>query len=108
MLLKGFSKLILFLLFVFTLGLLFVPVQADIGCKGLKESACRVNPSCIWVSGYTTKKGRSVSAYCRGRGGKPETGHNFKGEKGTQFGANDRAAGGARKIARKLEEHKSG
>jgi hypothetical protein len=41
------------------------PVSSEPVCKGLIESSCSANSSCIWVNGYVTKRGTEVNGYCR-------------------------------------------
>jgi hypothetical protein len=43
------------------------PALAGNSCKGLSKSTCEGSASCSWVSGYTTKDGAKVSAYCRAK-----------------------------------------
>ena len=43
---------------------------AKSNCKSLEQKACLKATNCIWVKGYTTRKGIKVSPYCRGKGGK--------------------------------------
>ena len=38
---------------------------AGAGCKGLQEDACNGVKSCSWIKSYTTKKGKTINAYCR-------------------------------------------
>ncbi len=46
------------------------PVLAAGPCKGLSKSRCEGSASCNWVSGYTTKDGAKVRAYCRAKAGR--------------------------------------
>jgi len=39
-------------------------------CNTLKSRSCGARDDCTWVSSYKTKKGASVSAYCRSKGKK--------------------------------------
>ncbi|WP_153306553.1 hypothetical protein [Desulfogranum japonicum] len=48
-----------------------VSVAAD--CKGLEQGKCEDSSSCTWVNSYTTQSGKTVSAYCRKKGGKSNT-----------------------------------
>lgn len=41
------------------------PAFAENPCKGMSQSACEGNDSCTWVSGYQSKSGKEVKAYCR-------------------------------------------
>ncbi len=53
--------------------LLFVSSSAALAaspCKGLAKGKCESSASCSWVSGYTTDKGKKISAYCRAKSGK--------------------------------------
>ncbi|MDZ4790662.1 MAG: hypothetical protein SGJ17_05550 [Hyphomicrobiales bacterium] len=38
---------------------------ADSPCKGLENAACTKSPACGWVKSYTTKKGKTIEAFCR-------------------------------------------
>jgi hypothetical protein len=107
MLLKGFSRSLLSLALASTLGLISFSAGAASACKGLDESSCKQNQSCNWVSGYTTKNGNTVLAFCRNAGKKEKQGLNLKGETGTRSSANAGTAPGAGKAVRMLEE-KSG
>jgi hypothetical protein len=40
-------------------------VLAASQCKGLAESACTTDDSCLWVGAYQRSDGRQVSAHCR-------------------------------------------
>lgn len=42
-------------------------------CKGLEKPACETNDRCSWVRSYTTKKGTTVSAFCRSKPGQKES-----------------------------------
>lgn len=70
MVLNGFSKTLLSLTLVSALSLPAIEAAAASQCKGLEESACNGNPSCTWISAYTTKNGNTISAYCRSASGK--------------------------------------
>lgn len=102
--LNGFGKSLLTLSLVSTLAIAAPSAYSASACKGLDESACHQTPSCSWVSGYKTKNGNSVSAYCRSTGSKAKQGLNSKEEKGKQSSATDRAASGVQTIAINLEE----
>ena len=41
--------------------------EAGGACKGLAKDACDKAPNCSWVSGYTTKAGKTVEALCRNK-----------------------------------------
>jgi hypothetical protein len=56
------------------------------------------------VSGYTTKNGSTVSAYCRSTGSKAKRDQQLKGEQDSQPDPDDRADAGANTITRILEE----
>jgi len=58
------------ILFLFFLS--HAPVDAA-ACKGLSKSKCAAKSACSWVSGYTTKKGAKVSAFCRNKPGSGST-----------------------------------
>jgi hypothetical protein len=103
MLLNGFGRFLPVFSLVFVLGFPF-PTHSASACKGLEESACNGNASCIWVSGYTTKNGNTVSAYCRRAGSQQKQSLNSLEENGMQLGADNRALSGADKQVRKLEE----
>ena len=51
--------------------LLLSPLTANATsqCKGQTQDACVTSSECAWVEGYTRKDGRSVSSYCRSKGG---------------------------------------
>lgn len=55
--------------YIALLGLAFAPASSALAaahaCKGVSKSECGSMSSCIWVEGYTTKKGTKVDAYCR-------------------------------------------
>lgn len=36
-------------------------------CKGLQQDACSSESSCSWINSYTTKKGKTINAYCRNK-----------------------------------------
>ena len=36
-------------------------------CKGMQQDACSSNNSCSWINSYTTKKGKTINAYCRNK-----------------------------------------
>jgi hypothetical protein len=36
-------------------------------CKGLQQDACSSENSCSWIKSYTTKNGKTISAYCRNK-----------------------------------------
>ncbi len=36
-------------------------------CKGLQQDACGGDNSCSWIKSYTTKKGKTINAYCRNK-----------------------------------------
>lgn len=36
-------------------------------CKGLQQDACSSDNSCSWINSYTTKKGKTINAYCRNK-----------------------------------------
>ena len=56
---------------VLTIFISLLPIQADaVDCSGKSKSSCSSSTSCSWVSGYTTKVGTQVKAYCRARPGK--------------------------------------
>ncbi len=63
--LAGYS---VFLLSIVLLGIGSVSFAAD--CKGLEKGKCEKSDSCTWVNSYKTKSGKTVSAYCRNKGGK--------------------------------------
>jgi len=46
------------------------PAGAASQCKGLEKGKCEANAACVWVSDYTRKDGKKVSAYCKGTGKK--------------------------------------
>ena len=43
---------------------------ADTACKGMSQSKCEGAAACVWVNGYTTKKGAKVDSYCRNKSSK--------------------------------------
>jgi hypothetical protein len=96
MVLNGFGKTLLSLTFVSALGLPAVEATAASQCKGLEESACNGNPSCTWISAYTTKSGKSISAYCRSASGKAGKSV-MEGEKGPVTEQSGRAGSAAGK-----------
>jgi hypothetical protein len=104
MLLNGFGRFLPVFSFFSVLVFSF-PAYSDSTCKGLEESSCKGNASCTWVSGYTTKNGNTVSAYCRRSGSQSKQSLNSMEEDGMQFGADDRALTGVQKKAIKLEEN---
>ena len=55
------------LMFVATIAALPVSqsVMAASQCKGLELKACDASASCSWINSYQTKKGKTISAYCR-------------------------------------------
>ncbi|MCB1907478.1 MAG: hypothetical protein KDH15_08935 [Rhodocyclaceae bacterium] len=38
-------------------------------CKGLEKEKCTPSAGCTWIDSYSTKKGITVEAYCRSKGG---------------------------------------
>ena len=36
-------------------------------CKGMQKDACSSDSSCSWINSYTTKKGKTINAYCRNK-----------------------------------------
>ena len=40
---------------------------AETACKGMSKSKCEGAGACVWVDGYTTKKGVKVDSYCRNK-----------------------------------------
>ena len=40
---------------------------AEAACKGMSKSKCEGADACVWVNGYTTKKGAKVDSYCRNK-----------------------------------------
>jgi hypothetical protein len=104
MLLNGFGRFLPVFSCVSLLVLSF-PAHSDSSCKGLEESACKGNASCTWVSGYTTKNGNTVSAYCRKAGGQSKQSHNSMEEDGMQSGADIRTLSGVLIKAITLEEN---
>lgn len=106
--LKGFRSYLNLLSFVSILGLSASTAHAASPCKGLEESVCIQSQSCSWVSGYTTKSGKTVAAYCRSVGKKVEQGLRQKEGKGTQSGANDRTQPSARTKTVSMLEEKNG
>ena len=36
-------------------------------CKGMQQDACSSDNSCSWINSYTTKKGKTIKAYCRNK-----------------------------------------
>jgi len=36
-------------------------------CKGLQKDVCSSETSCSWIKSYTTKSGKTISAYCRNK-----------------------------------------
>jgi len=36
-------------------------------CKGLEKDVCSSDNSCSWINSYTTKKGKTINAYCRNK-----------------------------------------
>ena len=36
-------------------------------CKGMQQDACSSDTSCSWIHSYTTKKGKTIKAYCRNK-----------------------------------------
>lgn len=104
MLLKGFSRSLLSLSLVSTLGWIASPAGAASPCKGLDESSCKQNQSCNWISGYSTKNGNAVPAYCRSAGSKAKQGLKLKEERSTRSGAHDGVDPSASKTTIMLEE----
>lgn len=104
MLLNGFGRYLPVFSLVFVLG---YPLSAHSAsaCKGLEESACKGNASCTWVSGYTTKNGNTVSAYCRSSGSQSKQSLNSLEEDGTLFRAENHDLKGVDKKVSKLEEN---
>ena len=49
--------------------LLCVDASAASQCRGLDQPVCATDDSCVWVSGYTRKDGRTVSSHCKLRRG---------------------------------------
>lgn len=47
-----------------------LPAVSASKCKGLSTSKCQGNDACTWVSGYTSKQGKKVDAYCRQKASK--------------------------------------
>ena len=45
-------------------------VAAETVCKGMSQSKCEGAGACVWVNGYTTKKGAKVDSYCRNKSSK--------------------------------------
>jgi hypothetical protein len=44
------------------------PVSFAAGaCKGMQQDACSSDSSCSWINSYTTKKGKTINAYCRNK-----------------------------------------
>lgn len=103
MVLNGFGRYLPVFSIVSVLGLSF-PAHSASPCKGLEESACKDNASCTWVSGYTTKNGNAVSAYCRSSGNKAKQSQNLLEEDGARSGAGERALSGVDKKEIELEE----
>jgi hypothetical protein len=62
---KGIFKQAIPVVMFIALASSHVLVNAAPQCNGLNEINCSGNPSCTWVSGYVTKKGNQVNAYCR-------------------------------------------
>jgi hypothetical protein len=54
------------------------PINAEATCKGLIESNCLSNTSCLWVNGYVTKKGTEVNGYCRVKSSKQSVSNKLK------------------------------
>ncbi len=102
--LKGLSRFLLPLPIASTLALTSFAANAESACKGLEEAACQQNAACKWISGYTTKNGNTVSAYCRSTGSKQKQGQNMKQEGGAKSGTEDRADSGAVRMSGDLEE----
>ena len=36
-------------------------------CKGMEKDICSSDSSCSWINSYTTKKGKTINAYCRNK-----------------------------------------
>jgi hypothetical protein len=36
-------------------------------CKGMEKDTCSSESSCSWINSYTTKKGKTINAYCRNK-----------------------------------------
>ena len=55
--------------FLLVAGLLSVSQvsYAASACKGLKKDVCSSDSSCSWINSYTTKKGKTINAYCRNK-----------------------------------------
>jgi hypothetical protein len=104
MTLNGFRRFPVFLPIGLVLGLACFSANAASPCKGLDETACRQDQSCRWVSGYTTKHGNSVAAYCRGVGKKSEQGLIQEEGRGTQSGANTHTLPSVTEKQRESEE----
>jgi hypothetical protein len=70
------------LVYAILLGLACGPagsaLAADSSCKGVSKSECESKGACVWVDGYTTKKGTKVSAYCRVKSSKARSGGQAK------------------------------
>jgi hypothetical protein len=43
---------------------------AETACKSMSKSKCEGADACVWVNGYTTKKGVKVDSYCRNKSSK--------------------------------------
>ena len=101
---NGFGRFLPVCSLVFVLG---VPLAANAAsaCKGLEESVCKGNASCTWVSGYTTKNGNTVSAYCRSSGKQSKQSQNSWEETGKQSAADNHVLKDVDKKVRKLEEN---
>jgi hypothetical protein len=102
--LKGLSRSLLPLSIASTLVLTSFTASAASACKGLDEAACQQETACKWISGYTTKNGNAISAYCRSAGNKQKQGQNMKQESGSQSGTNERADSGTVRMSGVLEE----
>jgi hypothetical protein len=100
--LNGFSRSLFTFFLASVLGLAVLPAYSSSNCKGLDEAVCKQSTACNWISGYTTKSGNTVSAYCRSAGSKAKQG--MKQEKDSQLDSNDRANTSAKTDMRILEE----
>ncbi len=76
-------------------------------CKGMSTSQCQNNDACTWVSGYTSKQGKKVDAYCRQKASKSSRNGEKKDQASSKSAKKSDKKGKADKKSKKDEKSKS-
>jgi hypothetical protein len=99
---KGLLRKVIPAIAIIVIALFNSSAHAVAQCKSLSKSQCAANNDCTWVSGYTTKTGKKVDAYCRVKSGKKTA--SGKSSKSTKSEAEDKPKKEQKAKAKKTEK----